>query len=296
MNRHSTRRDRMDRRGYTLVEMVFASAISVTLVLALLQVFSVHMRAYRAQRLVRESEQNVRTALDTVARDIRMAGYGLQVSATELAQWITWVPSFTANPLIVPGATTTAPDTIRVAAAFDAPVAHVADATAGGDTVIEVQPGEAAAFNTTDRKVICVGRLETVRIVAISGDRLTVSAEPAATGRGLRFAYPAGTPIERVSVVSYSWQPAGSGYPSYPYLIRDDGRFTGTNLWQNMLAGYIEDFQVAKQGDSYTLLITGVTRAPVPDKSTGGAGTTYRRVTVSTQVAPRNAAIFRVRY
>lgn len=281
--------------GFTLAEMVFASTLSAVMVLVLLQVFSTHMRAYRSQRLVREAEQNVRTALDTVARDLRMAGYGLLVPDAELAQWISWVPGFSANPLIVEGATPTAPDTLRLAAAFDAPVATLANATAGGSTVIQVASGQGAAFNTTDRSVLCIGRLETVRVAAISGDRLTVSAEPASS-RGLRYAYPAGTPVERVSVVTYSWRPAAIGFPAYPYLAREDGRFTGTNMWQNMLAGYIEDFQVARQGDSFTVRVTGVTRTPDPAKDTGGTGTAYTRVTAATEVAPRNAAIFRVRY
>ncbi len=62
-------------RGFTLVELMIALVISGIIAGALYSTYLVQQRSYTAQEAVAEMQQNIRAALVTLERDIRMAGY-----------------------------------------------------------------------------------------------------------------------------------------------------------------------------------------------------------------------------
>lgn len=64
------------RRGFTLLELVFAIAIGAVVVAGLYSVFRMQMRSFVTQDLQMEMHQNGRMALDILSRTARMAGYG----------------------------------------------------------------------------------------------------------------------------------------------------------------------------------------------------------------------------
>ena len=64
------------RRGFTLLELVFAVAIGAVVVAGLYSVFRMQMRSFVAQDLQMEMHQNGRMALDILSRTARIAGYG----------------------------------------------------------------------------------------------------------------------------------------------------------------------------------------------------------------------------
>lgn len=64
------------RRGFTLIEMMFALAIGVFVVAALYGLFIDQMRQFMYQDLQMEMHQNMRLGMDIVSRSARMAGYG----------------------------------------------------------------------------------------------------------------------------------------------------------------------------------------------------------------------------
>jgi type IV pilus assembly protein PilW len=64
------------RRGFTLLELVFAIAIGAVVVAGLYSVFRMQMRQFVAQDLQMEMHQNGRMGLDILSRTARMAGYG----------------------------------------------------------------------------------------------------------------------------------------------------------------------------------------------------------------------------
>lgn len=71
-------------RGFTLVELLLAMAISGVVAVAAYSVFISSTWSSRTQEEVAEVQQNVRVAMDRLTKDIRTAGYGLPVSPTSL--------------------------------------------------------------------------------------------------------------------------------------------------------------------------------------------------------------------
>lgn len=66
---------RNTRGGFTLVELMITVGISAIIVLAVYNAYIAQQDTYLAQEQVAEMQQNIRVALDTVSRDVRMAGY-----------------------------------------------------------------------------------------------------------------------------------------------------------------------------------------------------------------------------
>ena len=64
------------RRGFTLIELMFAIAIGAVVVTGLYQLFRLQMKQFVYQDLQMEMHQNGRMGLDIVSRTARMAGYG----------------------------------------------------------------------------------------------------------------------------------------------------------------------------------------------------------------------------
>jgi type IV pilus assembly protein PilW len=62
-------------KGFTLVEVLIALAISGLLMTAVYTAFQSQQRSYLAQDQVAEMQQNIRVGLDIMVREIRMAGF-----------------------------------------------------------------------------------------------------------------------------------------------------------------------------------------------------------------------------
>ena len=74
-------------RGFTLVEMMVALVISV-LVVAGVTMFHAHQkRVIYDQRNLSQAQQNARTAYDVISRDMRQAGYGVDVLNQDLDEF-----------------------------------------------------------------------------------------------------------------------------------------------------------------------------------------------------------------
>ena len=66
---------RKDNRGFTLIELLVAMALGLVVLGAVLKVFVSQNRTNAAQQEVAHAQQNVRAAMDLMAREIRNAGY-----------------------------------------------------------------------------------------------------------------------------------------------------------------------------------------------------------------------------
>jgi type IV pilus assembly protein PilW len=67
--------------GFTLVELMITVAISGIIIAAIYSAYISQQRTYLAQEQVAEMQQNIRAAIDMMAREIRMAGYDPTQSA-----------------------------------------------------------------------------------------------------------------------------------------------------------------------------------------------------------------------
>lgn len=66
---------RHDQRGISIVEIMVAIAIGLVLMLGIMQIFISSKQSYRINDALGRLQENARFALDTLTRDIRMAGY-----------------------------------------------------------------------------------------------------------------------------------------------------------------------------------------------------------------------------
>jgi prepilin-type N-terminal cleavage/methylation domain-containing protein len=79
-------------RGVTLIELLVALVICGVVIGAIYRLFIVQTRAYTVQDQVVEVQQNVRSAMEIMLRDLRMTGYDDDSTAVTLS-----------TPIIVPG-------------------------------------------------------------------------------------------------------------------------------------------------------------------------------------------------
>ncbi len=65
----------LNRKGVTLIELLIALVICGMVAAGIYQVFIAQSKAYTVQEQVTEVQQSVRTAMEILLRDLRMAGY-----------------------------------------------------------------------------------------------------------------------------------------------------------------------------------------------------------------------------
>lgn len=270
--------------GFTLGEMMVAIGVFSILLIGGLQLFSMHSRAYHDQQQVRMLQQNLRVALDTMSRDLRMAGYGLPVHDHALAAWL---PGWTSNPLIVDGMNG-APDSVATASALGDEVATLqAPAPAGAQTLV-LNAGQAALFNTTNRRLLFVGRHELARVLAVSGDTLTISTDPSSGSAGLAHPQAASSLVERIACIRYTIHAATNAFPHQSFLAREEMTASPTQFWPYMVAGHIEDLQVSNGLHTVTIRLRGRSAEPLRARRTSSTND-YAWLTVATEVIPRNS-------
>lgn len=69
------KRIRLDQNGITLIELLIAFVICAIIVGGVYRVFIAQSKAYTIQDRVVDVQQNIRTAMEVLLRDVRMAGY-----------------------------------------------------------------------------------------------------------------------------------------------------------------------------------------------------------------------------
>jgi len=62
-------------RGFTIIELVVGLAISLILLGVAVKIFLVQQRSYNVQEQLSEMQQNIRSAMDIIVRETKMAGY-----------------------------------------------------------------------------------------------------------------------------------------------------------------------------------------------------------------------------
>ena len=67
-------------RGFTLIELMAAIAISGVVLGAITATFITQSRSYDAQEQINEMQQGARAAMDLITREVRMAGYNTNES------------------------------------------------------------------------------------------------------------------------------------------------------------------------------------------------------------------------
>ena len=68
--------DKPDEQGFTLIEVMVATAVTSVIVLARMSALTVTGKSVRANEQISDAQQNARMAMEMITHDIKMAGYG----------------------------------------------------------------------------------------------------------------------------------------------------------------------------------------------------------------------------
>ncbi len=68
--------DKSDEQGFTLIEIMVATAVTSVIVLAGMAALTMTGKAVRANEQISDSQQNARMAMEMITHDIKMAGFG----------------------------------------------------------------------------------------------------------------------------------------------------------------------------------------------------------------------------
>ena len=264
-------------KGFTLVELLVAMAISGIVVAAVYTAFVTQQKSYTIQDQVAEAQQNARVGLDLIAREVRMAGYGQP----------TWaLPADTDgdgdNEQVTDPVTVTDgggnPDRITVIGCFDTAPGTLSVAASMGNTALTLQNSdEASKFNTTTKNSIFIGGFENAKVTNISGRTLTIDIDPTTSGnQGLARSYSTGAEINLVRAITY--------YVEDDTLRRDEN----TGAGGQPLAENIEDLQITYANKLANISVLARSREIDPTYRDATHGDHYRRRTLISNVNVRS--------
>jgi hypothetical protein len=122
----------------------------------------------------------------------------------------------------------TNPDTLKVAGCFDGPIAQLAEDALEDDATLTITSDSVLADVLDDdtRRLIMIDMTEYAHVESLSGGVIAIDTDPTTAGsQGLSRAYPDGTPICRVDVITYSI--VTDGTTGIPGLVRDRNQGDG---------------------------------------------------------------------
>jgi prepilin-type N-terminal cleavage/methylation domain-containing protein len=244
---------RRERAGYGLVELLVAVVVLSIAMAAVVVVFAAQDRAYLRADTQATMEANLRLGMNMVTENLRNAKWG--VPTANLVNWITWVSGFTSNPTITTNGSN--PAVISVASATSQPVATLTAHVDAGATTLYV--ASSSQLNAGAQGLLLIGDSENALVTGVNSTALTIDTNPLTAGnQGLARAYPAGTPIYRVDVLTYQVNTTTA------QLLRDDHHGGGA---QAAVEG-ITNLQVATvtAGKQYDITLTA--RSPQVDPLT----------------------------
>jgi hypothetical protein len=189
--------------GFSLVELLVAGALAGLLMAGGIGLFTSHYRAYDTEDSRVGMEENLRVAMTVLTDSVRSAGGG--VPTANLSAWIPWYTGFGTDPVAVG----TTPASITVARCFGYSVARLTSSVAAGADTIDVSSGVSGRaisdlLDANTKSLVFIDGREHAHITAVNGNRLSLDTNPLkANAQGLSRAYPIGTTLCRVEVLTY---------------------------------------------------------------------------------------------
>ena len=237
--------------GFSIVELMISLAITLTLLGVAIRMFNVQQDAYNSQEQVTDLHQNIRTSMDAMSREIRMAGcmvVGTSTIKTSGTTTITFLGDVDGDIV-----TNLATD----------------NAVAGATTIfVSLTPDSNYAIANTDYIYISDGSHTEVVPVNSSASHLIGEPDPIFLSTGLLYSYTVGNATVRtVERVTFSLDTVNS---------RIDRN-------SQPLAENIEAMSFTYGTNTVTIAITGRTANIDPNY-----GDNYRRGTLTSTIKLRN--------
>jgi type IV pilus assembly protein PilW len=168
------------KKGVTLIELLIALVLSSILTAALYRAFISQQNTYTVQDQVAEMQQNVRSAIGQMTKEIRMAGYG-----GDLLSVFGDINGFT--DIITPGSN-------AITIIFADQVGVLKESAAKGTSQLKVT--NARIFNTDKKRYLCLNGLNNYSVQNVVEDTILLAA-PLAEG------HPTHQPVYLVKAISY---------------------------------------------------------------------------------------------
>ena len=174
--------------GFSIVELVISLAITLVLLGVAIKMFNVQQDAYNSQEQVTDLHQNIRTSMDAVSREVRMAGcmvVGTSTIKTSGTSTITFLGDIDGDIV-----TNLAPD----------------NAVAGATTIyVNLTPDSEYNIASTDSIYISDGIHTEVVPVNSSASHLSGEPDPIYLSTGLLYSYTAlSATVRTVEKVTFS--------------------------------------------------------------------------------------------
>lgn len=252
MNAHST----YEENGFTLVELLVGMVIAILTATAAFTVLTATSRAVRANDQAVDTQQNVRIAMDLIASDVRVAGFGMNAQVGGCVNTVSGIPTPYA---IVPADQTptgkdTGPDQISLVVPVSDTSWTLANATGvNGFNTITLQSGTgakmtAAGLNTgaASTATISINGDITAVVSSITGDVFTL-----ANTVGSPLSFPVGAPVFLLQCIRYQIGTPAQCSSNGSCLLRGTVAPNGVATLAPIVDG-IEDIQFAYACDGCT--------------------------------------------
>ncbi len=216
-----------ENKGFSLIELLVALVLSSLIMAALYRTFINQQRTYATQEEVIDMQQNIRSGIDRMTREIRMAGYG-----GNILDAFGSVNSFT--DIISPVNGTH--DSITIIMADE--VALLSQNAATGTNQLELNVN--GSFDTDKKKYLCLDGKNHYLVQGVNGNSVTLTTP-------LLEDHLINEPVSLVKAITFKISPNTTD------LVRDENTGKGSQV----VAENIENLQF-----KYTLLNGNVVDSP----------------------------------
>ncbi len=219
-------RIRKGERGITLIELMIALVISSILIALLYRTLSGQQKTYVIQEQVVDMQQNARAAIHRMMSEIRMAGFG----NVSMVLPVTF-PTGTFNNVLNPDTPTAGALTFLSAMGGNSILEGEAAAGQNQITVSTLTDSNGnALFDTSNKRYISVGGLESYTITSIDSGTKTITLNGS-----LKYYHPTETPVFPIRALTYQV----ASVNGIPTLLRDENLGEGPEP----LADHVESLQ-----------------------------------------------------
>ncbi len=247
--------------GFTLVELLVSSGLMTIVLAAFVGGFLQHRRIHHEKNIEQELQQNLRTAMTFLQRDLRYAGSGMVMGGENIQNWFGadyGIPTdMDGVPWIVDGGADS--DELYVIGVSGEPVATLRELASEGsrELTLDLNMDSLLPYEPIAGDVLLISGLEAVHVVQVdTNQKIWVSREPTTGTVGVHLIYPEGTELHQLNVVRY-WVDDVNGVPS---LLRDDSRFSYESNEDRVIADGIERFKLNRTGNLIGIELFGRTR------------------------------------
>jgi prepilin-type N-terminal cleavage/methylation domain-containing protein len=270
-------------KGITLIELLIVLVLSSILIAALYRMFISQQKTYTVQEQVVDMQQNVRLAMDQMAREIRMTGYGKNIlSIYGNVNGFTKVITAVNNANLI-GKTD---DSITIIIADE--VAKLTQNAAKGSLQLDVSSGN--EFDNDKKKYLYLDGSNGYLVQGVSGNTITLTTPLAED-------HLENEPVFLVKAVTYKLQWDTSD-TAMPVLVKDENTGSGGQV----IADYVENLQFRYTLSDGTVMdspsnpenirvvrVSVTARTKMTDPELSGDG--YRRRELASDIKVRNLGL-----